>query len=89
MTLNLGSCCSFCARVSATTRVREVVMADIALKTSRDFVRDRKAAFLLWRLPALVMVAVAFLDIGPHATGTVWALCLSVFGFGCVSNAMR
>ena len=64
-------------------------MADVALRISRDFVRSRKASFLLWRLPALVMVAVAFLDIGSEATGTVWAVCMSVFGFGCVSNAVR
>ena len=64
-------------------------MAHVASRTSRDFVRDRTAAFLLWRLPALVMVAVAFLDLGLAVTGTVWALCLSVFGFGCLSNAVR
>ena len=64
-------------------------MTEATIRATRDFVRDRKASFLLWRLPALVMVVVAFLDIGLQATGTVWALCLSVFGFGCVSNAMR
>ncbi len=40
-------------------------------------------------LIVIAMVVVAFLDIGSQATGVVWALCLSVFGFGCVSNAMR
>ncbi len=64
-------------------------MAGIAVRTSRDFVRNRKASFLFWRLPALVMVMIAILDIGSEATGAVWALCLSVFGFGCLSNAMR
>ncbi len=64
-------------------------MTDVALKASLDFVRDRRMSFLLWRLPALVMVVIAFPDIGSEAKGIVWALCLSVFGFGCVSNAMR
>ncbi len=64
-------------------------MTDVALKASRDFVRDRRMSFLLWRLPALVMVVIAFPDIGSEAKGIVWALCLSVFSFGCVSNAMR
>ena len=64
-------------------------MTEADIRVPRDFVRDRKASFLLWRLPAVVIVVVAFLDVGSQATGTVWALCLSVFGFGCVSNAMR
>ncbi len=64
-------------------------MADLALRTSRDFVRNRWASLLLWRLPALVMLAVAFLDIASEPKGLIWAACLSIFGFGCLSNAMR
>jgi len=64
-------------------------VTEVGVGVTRDFVRDRKASFLLWRLPAVVMVAVAFLDIGSQAMGTLWALCLNVFGFGCVSNAIR
>ena len=64
-------------------------MADVALRTSRDFVRDRKASFLLWGFPALLMIATGPLGFSPELHGSIWASCLSVFGFGCLANARR
>jgi hypothetical protein len=64
-------------------------MVDVALRISRDFVRDRKASFLLWWFPALLMIATGPLGFSPELHGSIWASCLSVFGFGCLANARR
>ncbi len=64
-------------------------MTDTTLRMSRDFVRDRKASFLLWWLPALLMVATGPLGFSSELHGSIWASCLSVFGFGCLANARR
>ncbi len=54
-----------------------------------DFLNDRVISFLIWRAPAVVMVVAALVEIGPIARGVTWALSLSVFGVGCLANAMR
>ncbi|MEN8183065.1 MAG: hypothetical protein ABFS46_11080 [Myxococcota bacterium] len=55
----------------------------------RDLLSDRVVSFLVWKLPALVMVGTAFLSVGNVGRGLVWALCLTVLGGGCVANALR
>jgi hypothetical protein len=55
----------------------------------RDFVNNRLANFLLWKAPALVMVATGFIEVGMTARGVVWAACLATFGGGCIANALR
>ena len=64
-------------------------MTEDAIRVTRDFVRDRRASFLIWGLPALVMVGTWPPGLGSEAHGLIWASCLSVFGFGCVANARR
>ncbi len=64
-------------------------MTETTLRMSRDFVRDRKASFLLWWLPALLMIATGPLGFSSELHGSIWAVCLSVFGFGCLANARR
>ncbi len=64
-------------------------MIETSVRASRDFVRDRRASFLLWWIPALVMIATGPLDLSFEAHGSIWASCLSVFGFGCLANARR
>ncbi len=54
-----------------------------------DFLSDRVISSLIWRAPAVVMVVAALVEIGPAARGVMWALSLSVFGVGCLANAMR
>ncbi len=55
----------------------------------RDFVNDRLKNFLLWKAPALVMLATSLLEVGMTARGLVWAACLTTLGGGCVANALR
>lgn len=64
-------------------------MTDTTIRMSQDFVRDRRASFLLWWLPALLMVATGPLGFSSELHGSIWASCLSVFGFGCLENARR
>ncbi len=64
-------------------------MTETTLRMSRDLARDRRASFLIWGLPALVMVGTWPLGLGSEAHGSIWASCLSVFGFGCLANARR
>ena len=64
-------------------------MTKATIRATRDFVRDRKASFLLWGLPALVMIGVGPLGLNSPAHGLIWASCLTVFGFGCLANARR
>ena len=64
-------------------------MAEESSHMGRDFVNERGAFFLIWGAPALVMLGTAFVSIGDLPRGVVWAACLSVFGVGCVANALR
>ena len=64
-------------------------MTAAASRVGRDFANRRLVSFLLWGAPALVMVGTAFVSIGDVPRGVVWAACLSVFGVGCVANALR
>ena len=64
-------------------------MTENAVGATRDFVRDRRASLLIWGLPALVMIGTGPLGLSSELHGAIWASCLSVLGFGCVSNAMR
>ena len=64
-------------------------MAEATSPVGRDFVNQRRASFLLWGAPALVMAGTAFVSMGDVPRGVVWAACLSVFGFGCLANALR
>ena len=64
-------------------------MTETAVRMSRDFVRNRKASFLLWWLPVLLMIATGPLGFSSELHGSIWAACLSVFGFGCLANARR
>ncbi len=64
-------------------------MAENAARVTQDLVRDRKASFLLWGLPALLMIATGPLGFSPELHGSIWASCLSVFGFGCLANVRR
>ena len=64
-------------------------MTENAVGATRDFVRDRRASLLIWGLPALVMIGTGPLGLSSELHGAIWASCLSVLGFGCISNAMR
>ena len=64
-------------------------MTENTIRVTRDFVRDRRASFLIWGLPALVLVATGPLGLRSEAQGLIWASCMSVFGFGCITNARR
>jgi hypothetical protein len=64
-------------------------MAEGQAEAKRDFVNDRLTSFLLWKAPALVMVATGLLEVGMTARGLVWAACLTTLGGGCFANALR
>ena len=53
-------------------------MTETALRMSRDFVRDRKASFLLWWFPALLMIATGPLALGSY--GWAWIGGITLVG---------
>ena len=54
-----------------------------------DLTRSALWSFLLWKLPPVVMVGVALLDVDSGGQALVWAPSLAIFGAGCVVNALR
>ncbi len=54
-----------------------------------DLTNSPLSSFLFWKLPAVVMVGVALLDVGSRGQALVWAPSLAIFGAGCLANALR
>jgi hypothetical protein len=57
--------------------------------TQRDWLNDKIVSSLLWRLPPLVIVVTAFIDIGSTFRAVAWAGSLLVMSGGCFANAAR
>ncbi len=64
-------------------------MTQAQAAAKRDFVNDRLTNFLLWKAPALVMIATGLLEMGMTARGLVWAASLTTLAGGCIANALR
>ena len=46
-------------------------------------------SFLFWKLPAVMVVGVALLDVGSVGQALVWAPSLAIGGAACVANAHK
>ena len=55
----------------------------------RDWLSDKFVSSLLWRLPLLVMVVTAFIDLGSTLRAVAWVGSLLVMSGGCFANAAR
>jgi hypothetical protein len=62
--------------------------AEYAL-TQRDWLSDKFVSSLLWRLPPLVIVITAFMNLGSTLRAVAWAVSLLVMSGGCFANAAR
>lgn len=54
-----------------------------------DFTNGALSSFLFWKLPAVMIVGVALLDVGSVGQALVWAPSLAIGGAACVANAIR
>ena len=64
-------------------------MTEAPTISDRDLSRQQMTSFLIWKLPGIVMVGSAILDIGSVGQALIWAPCLGIFAVGCLANAMR
>ena len=62
---------------------------DVQVANAKDLTNSALASFLLWKLPAVLMVAVALLEVGSAGQALVWAPSLVIYGVGCIANALR
>lgn len=63
--------------------------AAIALPESSDILSNRVTSIAVYWLPALVLVASGFSNVGQELKGAIWALALTTMGVACVVNAVR
>ncbi len=62
---------------------------DVQVANAKDLTNSALASFLLWKLPAVLMVGVALLEVGSAGQALVWAPSLVIYGVGCIANALR
>ena len=62
---------------------------DVQVANAKDLTNSALASLLLWKLPAVLMVAVALLEVGSAGQALVWAPSLVIYGIGCIANALR
>ena len=56
---------------------------------SRDLLSNRHLTTFVYWIPALVLVASGFFEIGQGWRGAIWAAALTIMGVGCIVNALR
>ncbi len=62
---------------------------DVQVAEAGDLTDGALSSFLFWKLPAVVVVGVALLDVGSVGQALVWAPSLAIGGAACVANAIR
>ncbi len=73
--------------VSPSAETREAL--DVRVAKSGDLTDGALSSFLFWKLPAVVVVGVALLDVGSVGQALVWAPSLAIGGAACVANILR
>ncbi len=73
--------------VSLSAETREAL--DVRVAESGDLTDGALSSFLFWKLPAVVVVGVALLDVGSVGQALVWAPSLAIGGAACVANILR
>ena len=56
---------------------------------SRDILQNWRTTLVAFWLPAVVLVAIGFVNIVPQWRALIWALSLAVMGSACLTNAFR
>ncbi len=64
-------------------------MSEQYAPTPRDWLSDKFISSLLWKLPPLVIVVTAFIDLGSTLRAVAWGGSLLVMSGGCFANAAR
>ncbi len=62
---------------------------DVQVAKAEDLTGDALSSFLFWKLPAVVVVGVALLDVGSVGQALVWAPSLAIGGAACLANTLR
>jgi hypothetical protein len=62
---------------------------DVQVAKAGDLTNIALWSFLFWKLPAVVVVGVALLDVGSVGQALVWAPSLAIGGAACVANTLR
>ena len=62
---------------------------DVQVAKAEDLTDGALSSFLFWKLPAVVVVGVALLDVGSVGQALVWAPSLAIGGAACVANTLR
>ncbi len=62
---------------------------DVQIAKAGDLTDGALSSFLFWKLPAVVVVGVALLDVGTVGQALVWAPSLAIGGAACVANTRR
>jgi hypothetical protein len=62
---------------------------DVQVAMAGDLTGGALSSFLFWKLPAVVVVGVALLDVGSVGQALVWAPSLAIGGAACVANTLR
>ncbi len=74
-------------RITAKPEMQEAL--DVQVAKAGDLTDGALSSFLFWKLPAVLVVGVALLDVGSVGQALVWVPSLAIFGAGCVANALR
>ena len=54
-----------------------------------DLTESALSSFLFWKLPAVMVVGVALLDVSSVGQALVWAPSLAIGGVACLANARQ
>jgi hypothetical protein len=64
-------------------------MTRTRLAEVEDLTERPLASFLFWKLPAVLVVGVALLDVGSVGQALIWAPSLAIGGAACLANAVK
>ncbi len=73
--------------ITAKPEMQEAL--DVRGAKAGDVTGGALSSFLFWKLPAVVVVGVALLDVGSVGQALVWAPSLAIGGAACVANTLR
>ncbi len=73
--------------ITAKPEMQEAL--DVQVAKAGDLTDGALSSLLFWKLPAVVVVGVALLDVGSVGQALVWAPSLAIGGVACVANTFR
>ena len=73
--------------ITAKPETREAL--DVQVTEAGDLTDGAFSLLLFWKLPAVLVVGVALLDVGSVGQALVWAPSLAIGGAACLANTLR